>query len=674
MSSPARRVASVAVMVGVALAWGSLASADAPLTPTKFTIPTSGSLPAGITAGSDGNLWFTESGGGKIGRITPAGTITEPAGATGLPGPTVISPGVAGTLWFTESNEVGELTIPAGTASQSPTLPGGDIHRPGGVALDSKGNAWVTIAQSSGLPLIAELDNGRWTPTGGSLALGALPESIVAGPDGNMWFAEVGADKIGRLNPGSTPPSSAVITLFTPPITGALGNVVVGPDGNLWIGSRGTTLNPSAVLRITPAGVITPFDLPSGSTANPDVIAVGPDGDLWLAGGGGLTSLTTAGVFTTYPGILPAGDAISSIHGDPGAADALWLVDQTAGTIYRVPLQPPAPPPPTPPPAPPTTPPPPPALVAALAPVSAVAKTSVTLAATISEPAGSPPATADYSFQYGTSTAYGSSTIAATATVTVSGVSVSAPLAGLTPYTTYHYRLVASDCTTASCQTVTPDQSFTTGSILQPVPNVTVGVTVTAGTILIKLHGHGARALEQLRELQRTDGQGDRADRGGRRQEEQEAEADEEEGLAQDRERGVRQRPRPVLDARALRDGRRPGHPLADRRPLRRDPDQRLGREGHRDRRRAPSHSRGHRRPLLLRAPLSRWASHYTRRACPRHRATCPAAPRSPRRLAQAVRSGRVCSRSAAGGRSSFCATEARCSGSSTSTARPRPR
>jgi streptogramin lyase len=490
MSSPARRLATVAVIVGIALAWGALASADAPLTPTKFTIPTGGSVPTAITAGSDGNLWFTESGAGKIGRITPAGTITEPSGATGLPGPTVISPGVTGMLWFTEADAVGELAVSTGIATQSPLLPGGDIHRPGGVAVDAKGNAWVTIAQSSVFPLVAELDNGRWTPTGGSLAFNALPESIVAGPDGNIWFAEVGADKIGRLNPGSTPPSSAVITLFTPPVSGTLGNIVVGPDGNLWIGSRGTGLNPSAVLRVTPAGVITPFDLPSGSTANPDVIAVGPDGNLWLAGGGGLTSVTTAGVFTAYPGILPAGDTISSIHGDPGAADALWLTDLTAGAIYRVPLQPPAPPPPPPPPPPPTTPPPPPALVATLAPVSSGAKTSVTLDATISEPAGSPPTTADYSFQYGTSTAYGSSTTAATATVTASGVSVSATLTGLTPYTTYHYRLVASDCSTASCQTVTPDQSFTTGSILQPVPNVTVGVTVTAGTILIKLPGH----------------------------------------------------------------------------------------------------------------------------------------------------------------------------------------
>ena len=88
MSSPARRAAIVAGIVGAALVWGELASADAPLTPTKYTIPSGGSVPTGITAGSDGNLWFTESADGKIGRITPAGTITEPSGATGLPGPT----------------------------------------------------------------------------------------------------------------------------------------------------------------------------------------------------------------------------------------------------------------------------------------------------------------------------------------------------------------------------------------------------------------------------------------------------------------------------------------------------------------------------------------------------------------------------------------------------------
>ena len=33
-------------------------------------------MPSGITAGPDGNLWFTEAAA-TIGRITPAGTVTE---------------------------------------------------------------------------------------------------------------------------------------------------------------------------------------------------------------------------------------------------------------------------------------------------------------------------------------------------------------------------------------------------------------------------------------------------------------------------------------------------------------------------------------------------------------------------------------------------------------------
>ena len=46
-----------------------------PGTITEFPLPTGGS-PSGITAGPDGNLWFTEFNGNKIGRITPGGTTT----------------------------------------------------------------------------------------------------------------------------------------------------------------------------------------------------------------------------------------------------------------------------------------------------------------------------------------------------------------------------------------------------------------------------------------------------------------------------------------------------------------------------------------------------------------------------------------------------------------------
>jgi virginiamycin B lyase len=44
----------------------------APRTIKKFTIPTAGALPSGITVGSDGNIWFSETGKNKIGRLADA--------------------------------------------------------------------------------------------------------------------------------------------------------------------------------------------------------------------------------------------------------------------------------------------------------------------------------------------------------------------------------------------------------------------------------------------------------------------------------------------------------------------------------------------------------------------------------------------------------------------------
>src|SRR5258708_34521423 len=46
---------------------------------TEFPIPTADSQPLGITAGPDGNPWFTEASGKQIGRLTPRGAGTPVA-------------------------------------------------------------------------------------------------------------------------------------------------------------------------------------------------------------------------------------------------------------------------------------------------------------------------------------------------------------------------------------------------------------------------------------------------------------------------------------------------------------------------------------------------------------------------------------------------------------------
>jgi virginiamycin B lyase len=66
---------------------------------------------AAITAGFDGNLWFTEYTGNKIGRITPSGTITEFTIPTPSSTPLGIVSGPDGAIWFAETatNKIGRL-------------------------------------------------------------------------------------------------------------------------------------------------------------------------------------------------------------------------------------------------------------------------------------------------------------------------------------------------------------------------------------------------------------------------------------------------------------------------------------------------------------------------------------------------------------------------------------
>jgi virginiamycin B lyase len=37
----------------------------------------------------------------------------------------------------------------------------------------------------------------------------ALMHRIIQGPDGNMWFTELGSDKVGRINRTDLPPAIA---------------------------------------------------------------------------------------------------------------------------------------------------------------------------------------------------------------------------------------------------------------------------------------------------------------------------------------------------------------------------------------------------------------------------------------------------------------------------------
>src|SRR5438552_130229 len=96
-------------------------------TVTLFSLRPLDNGPSGITAGPDGNLWFTVLGSNQIGRITPAGRVTGFWTLSSTP--YNITAGPDGNLWFTEDGATGyaigritpagvitEFSLPSGTS------------------------------------------------------------------------------------------------------------------------------------------------------------------------------------------------------------------------------------------------------------------------------------------------------------------------------------------------------------------------------------------------------------------------------------------------------------------------------------------------------------------------------------------------------------------------------
>ena len=120
--------------------------------PTPTGAPLGTHAPYAITAGLDGNLWFTEYQGDGIGQMTPYGATKrfqiDPDGFAER-----ITAGPDGAVWFTDA--VG--------------------NRIGRVESDGK-IAYVKLPH----------------PESG-------PAGITTGPDENLWFTEHSGNRIGRL-------------------------------------------------------------------------------------------------------------------------------------------------------------------------------------------------------------------------------------------------------------------------------------------------------------------------------------------------------------------------------------------------------------------------------------------------------------------------------------------
>ncbi len=388
-----------------------------------------------ITAGSDGNLWFAESqGSGKIGRISPSGTITEFATGLSRP-PEGMAAGPDGNVWFTAyvgGDRIGRIT-PTGTVTEF-TAGLTSNSQPTSIAAGPDGNLWFTERSNAAI--------GRITPAGtiteftAGLTPNSQPESIALGPDGALWFTE-GANpgRIGRIT------TAGVVTEYSTGLTlnARPNQIAAGLDGALWFTESN---NPGRIGRISTTGTITEHS--TGLTINrqPTGIALGADGNLWfteLGGGGAIGRITPLGTITEFTtGLSPNSEPS---HITLGPDNAMWFTEHAnPGAIGRITTGP----------------------RVGTVDVSAGAQ-SATLTTNVN-PHGQ---ASTYWFEYGLTSAYGAQTSALTAGSGNVLVPFNRQISGLAPLTTYHVRAVAAN---DSGVTYGAEATFQTGANPNPSP------------------------------------------------------------------------------------------------------------------------------------------------------------------------------------------------------------
>jgi virginiamycin B lyase len=143
------------------------------------------------------------------------------------------------------------------------------------------------------------------------------PGGICAGPDGNVWFT-VG-NQVGRITP------AGVVTRFDLPTANAgPGDIVAGPDGNLWFLEQ----TAGRLGRVGPAGAVTELPVPGAGVGRS--LIVGPDGALWF---GSIWRVSLSGAFTQYPVSPASPNWLAS-----GSDGNLWFVEEFQRHVGRMTL------------------------------------------------------------------------------------------------------------------------------------------------------------------------------------------------------------------------------------------------------------------------------------------------------------------------------------------------
>ena len=305
-----------------------------------YTIPTPNSQPQDVALGPDGNLWFTESAGNKIGRLTPSGSFLEFAVPTANSMPYSIVNGSDATgnlvLFFAEyqGGKLGAITT-TGFITEGAVVDSNNNPVPGtqlvDLAVTEPGFAQVTQNNSRELALF---DLSVTPPSYAIPRAGYPPPESSTDNSGNsgvaidlsnrVYFAESNTDKIGVYSVNANTGTGATIEY---PVAGGKDPtaMTLASDGNIWFTYTNASSGGGELGRFNVSSqTISTFDVPSGKV--PTGLAAQMDGsDIYFTTG------TTIGRINVTNGFIEEDTQTLSSAGSPrgvtiGPDDDPWFV------------------------------------------------------------------------------------------------------------------------------------------------------------------------------------------------------------------------------------------------------------------------------------------------------------------------------------------------------------
>lgn len=193
--------------------------------------PTPGSYPHGLVVDDQSRVFYTAQNTDRIGRLVPATETIEDfaVDATGPHTPTFHD----GNIWFTaqQGGQFGTFDREAGTAVVYPF--DDTASRPYGMWPAPDGSLWVALF---GVNRLARIDVSTNPPGVEEFTLpneDSRPRRIAVDGAGRVWYTDYPRRMLGLLDPAA--PEADRFAEFPMPGGGQPYGIAIGPDGRVWV-------------------------------------------------------------------------------------------------------------------------------------------------------------------------------------------------------------------------------------------------------------------------------------------------------------------------------------------------------------------------------------------------------------------------------------------------------